>query len=96
MIISIASVTATIVGRPSGTAATINTILSINALENCSNICPPVIFSKSSAGSEPVKPITQISITWTTKMRAAAIAPSVVISLPSLASFSCRGVLDLS
>ena len=75
----IASVTATIVGRPSGTAATMSTMLSMNAAENSPNI---------SLACMPSNPATHSSITCITNMSAAAIAPISVMSLPSFASFS--------
>ena len=91
-----ASVTATIVGRPSGTAATISTILSRKASENSPNICVAFMFANSSEGSGEPKPRMSNSTTCTRNITAAATEPTMVMSLPSLPSFSCNGVLDLS
>ena len=51
LIIFIAKVTATIVGRPSGTAATMSTMLSINAAEISVNISAPLMPSKPATAS---------------------------------------------
>ena len=69
----IESETATIVGSPSGTAATISTILVINA---------------SIIESKLILFVTANEISCATNTIAAAQTPIIVIVLPSLASFS--------
>ena len=73
--------TATIVCNPSGTAATINTILVTNASMTSSSTSPPCVAKEMSC---------------TVKTIAAAVTPNNVIALPSQASFSCKGVVLFS
>lgn len=68
---------ATMVGRPSGTAATMSTMLSMNTLLMVSKVRGPTARKYTS---------------WMTKMSAANTAPMTVMLLPSLPIFSCRGV----
>ena len=81
LIIFSASETATIVGSPSGTAATIRTILVINASDTVSRFNCPFITNW---------------ITSMAKTMAAAEVPSTVICFPSLSSFSWSGVVVFS
>ncbi|MPM91596.1 hypothetical protein SDC9_138727 [bioreactor metagenome] len=71
--------TATIVGSPSGTAATIKTMLVTNA-SITSSICKPSFIANE--------------ITCEMKTIDAAITPKIVIVFPNRASFSCKGVLS--
>ena len=73
--------TATIVGKPSGTEATIRMM--------------PVMKASAIASSEAVPADTSLAV-CSAKMAAEAPAPSMVMVLPSLESFSCSGVLLFS
>ena len=77
LIMFIASETATIVGSPSGTAATISTMLVIKASEIVSSEAVPLEIKEAS---------------WSRKTAAAAPDASSAILPPIFASFSCSGV----
>ena len=76
-----ASDTATMVGRPSGTAATIRTILVIKASDTVSQF---MVWDMA-------KPMI-----WMANTIKAAVAPKTVITFPRRSSFSWRGVVSFS
>ena len=75
----IARETATMVGSPSGTAATISTMLVIKASETVSSEAAPFAIKEAS---------------WMRKTAAAVPVASSAILLPIFASFSCSGVAE--
>ena len=72
---------ATMVGSPSGTAATISTMLSMKA---------PLMVVKV------ISPAVRMCTSWMMKMIAANTPPTMVMSLPRRPIFSCSGVCPLA